>query len=158
MFITSPHYPPHLCFHHRPHRHSHCHLRRHCHHLRHLRPCRHHPHHIHYNRRMLLDAQHLPNAWLCLPSVWETWPTSIPANLANMSRSENLCLLGNARSVTLDLGRGKRRLKMTSGERFLKGVFKSQGCWELPQQLLATIGRLGSSRQGVTRSAHSEVV
>ena len=57
-------------------------------------------------------------------------------------------------SVTLDSGRGKRRLKSGKGEGSLKGVFKGQGCWGLPQQLLATDGRLGSSRQGL-QGAHT---
>ena len=39
----------------------------------------------------------------------------------------------------LGLGRDKRRLEMTKGEGSLKGVFKGQGCWGLPQRLLATI-------------------
>ena len=45
--------------------------------------------------------------------------------------------------------------KMTRGERSLKGVFKGQGCWGLPQQLLATDGRLGSSRQSL-QGAHTQ--
>ena len=44
------------------------------------------------------------------------------------------------------------------GKGFLKGVFKSEGCWGLPQQLLATIGCLGSSRTKVVQgSVHSKV-
>ena len=42
------------------------------------------------------------------------------------------------------------------GEGFLKGVFKSKGCWGLPQQLLATIGCLGSSRTKVNRQARTQ--
>ena len=42
------------------------------------------------------------------------------------------------------------------GEGFLKGVFKSERCWGLPQQLLATSGCLGSSRTKVYRLAHTQ--
>ena len=42
------------------------------------------------------------------------------------------------------------------GEGFLKVVFKSKGCWGLPQQLLATIGCLGSSRTKVYTRAHTQ--
>ena len=41
------------------------------------------------------------------------------------------------------------------GEGFLKGIFKSKGCWGLPQQLLATTGCLGSSRTKVYKQAHT---
>ena len=40
--------------------------------------------------------------------------------------------------VTLGSGRDKHRLKMTKDS--LKDFFKEQGCWGLPQQLLATDG------------------
>ena len=40
-------------------------------------------------------------------------------------------------------------LKDKETKEFLKGVFKSKGCWGLLQQLLATIGCLGSSRTRV---------
>ena len=39
--------------------------------------------------------------------------------------------------VMLDSGRGKRRLEKTKDKDFLKGVFKNEGCRELPRQLLA---------------------
>ena len=48
--------------------------------------------------------------------------------------------------VMLGSGRDKHRLEKNKGLRFLKGVFKSKGCWGLPRQLLATIGCIGSSR------------
>ena len=42
------------------------------------------------------------------------------------------------------------------GKGFLKVVFKSEGCWGLPQQLLATIGCLGSSRTKVYKQVHTQ--
>ena len=53
--------------------------------------------------------------------------------------------------VTLDSGRGKCRLERQGFRGFLKDVFKSKECWGLPQQLLAIIGCLGSSRSKFTR-------
>ena len=38
-------------------------------------------------------------------------------------------------SVTLGLGRDKRRLETAKDDGSLKGVFKGQGFWGLPQQL-----------------------
>ena len=46
--------------------------------------------------------------------------------------------LGLIIGVTLDSGRGKCRLEGARVQGFLKGVSKSEGCWGLPQQLLAT--------------------
>ena len=59
--------------------------------------------------------------------------------------------------VTLDSGRGKRRLETTKVKGLLKGVFKSQGCWGLPQQLLATSGCLGSFKdKGLNKGARTQ--
>ena len=51
----------------------------------------------------------------------------------------------------LDSGRGRRRLEKTRDFGFLKGIFKNKGCRGFSQQLLATIGCLGSSRTKITR-------
>ena len=41
----------------------------------------------------------------------------------------------------------------------MKGVFKNEGCWGLPQQLLATIGCYEEFKdEGLQRSIHSRVV
>ena len=49
---------------------------------------------------------------------------------------------GRATFVTLNSGRGKRRLERLGRRSFLKGVFGNKGCWGLPQQLQATVGCL----------------
>ena len=43
-------------------------------------------------------------------------------------------------SVTLDSGRGKRRLQSVEGTRILEGLPQETRSWGLPQQVLATIG------------------
>ena len=58
--------------------------------------------------------------------------------------------------VMLHLTRVKANVDLKDkGEGFLKGVFKSKGCWGLPQQLLAMTGCLGSSRTKVYKQAHT---
>ena len=47
--------------------------------------------------------------------------------------------------------------KWQRGRGSLKGVFKGQGCWGLPQRLLATVGCIRGSKI-YTRSAHLRVV
>ena len=47
--------------------------------------------------------------------------------------------------------------KAMRDEGSLKGIFKGQGCWGLPQQLLATDGRLGSFKvEGDLQGAHTQ--
>ena len=76
---------------------------------------------------------------------WETMTMIAPAG-----ELESFVMLGS--------GRGQRRLETTRVQGFLKDFFKRQGCWGLPQQLLATVGCVGSFKGKVLRrSAHSKV-
>ena len=56
-----------------------------------------------------------------------------PTMLAQTRSNEELVLSLFRAGVTLGSGGDEHRLEMTRGEGSLKGVFKGQGCWGLPQ-------------------------
>ena len=57
----------------------------------------------------------------------------------------------------LGSGRDKHRLETTKDKGSLKGIFKGQGCWGLPQRLLATDSCTGSFKvEGYYKGVHTQ--
>ena len=100
---------------------------------------------------------HVDPGWIWHVCVWSTQPTptwspftaeAMQGELTAFYPPFPLALLRLARvEISVDL-------KQQGTRRSLKGIFKEQRCWGLPQQLLATIGCIESFRgQRLTQGA-----